>query len=139
MRLRIYMVSRGSISCQCPRTRRNPCSRTVGLELFLHEHRKTGPDEPRQVELRLLRENLIQARVGRGPWWPEEIADLRPLRHLIRADGLHPVHDFLFVESNEGPEDRVAGNRVDRSKTRDRLAGDLAEVLAGHEHIRGFP
>src|SRR3989475_7318681 len=76
--------------------------------------------------------------MGRGARRSEEIADLGPLRHLVRADHLRPVHDFLLVKADQGPEDRMVGNGVDRSQARDGLARDLTQVLPGHEDVGAF-
>src|SRR5437867_9733998 len=107
--------------------------RPLRYQRLLLRPREGLPNEPVHVELRLFLEDLVDRSPRRGVGGPEEIADLRPLRDLVRADLSRDPDGLLLVEPNERAQDDERRGLVDRPKVLQGLARDLAEALPREE------
>src|SRR3972149_4808756 len=102
----------------------------VPLELFHGNAVETSPDEPVEVELRFLGQDVLEPRLRRRGGRPEEGADLRAFRDLVRADHLRAIDDLLLVEAEQRSQNRMARRRVDHPQVREGLARGLSAILS---------
>src|SRR3989441_5406854 len=106
-----------------------------GYQPFFPRLRESLPNEAVDVDLPFLREDLVHGGPGRGVRWAEEVADLRPLGDLVRANLARDPDGLLLVEPDERSENDNGCRRVNRPQVLEGLARDLTEALP-REQVR---
>ena len=91
------------------------------------------PIQNGKIKLGLLGQHLVQPRLDRRFVGDDPAVLRHGLGKFQGTDGPGLVDDVLLVGGDQRPQDQGLGNPVDDRQIGQRLAGDLAQALAGHQ------